>query len=368
MTGENSGKNQPSQDFVTRKSSVFDSLQFIRIEEWLVLVLLALGASLCWSSETGFYPSYGFWTHVRFLAPGLVVLFLISRLALLVPDSLLQRTRPTRALAAFIDVDARDILKLDFNVLRSCVLLLAAISVYANLVVRVPFVRDTSHDAFFSALSGGDGPAMVLTSMAAKSAPMQQALEVVFWYGPWFFIGLFAFLYIQRRLFCLRWLLASVVITCVLGALLSVLFPSLGPAFVDPQRFAWFHGSSVHQLQQGLMHTLNQSIDLASQGATIAPYPATITLHDGGIYLRQPGGIASFPSLRIAIMIVFIVVAARTFPRYAMAMGLVMVLTFLTTVSLGFHYLIDVTVGAGLGFGVVIGTYYLMRWGESSGG
>ncbi|WP_300682149.1 phosphatase PAP2 family protein [Nocardioides sp.] len=128
------------------------------------------------------------------------------------------------------------------------------------------------------------------------------------------------------------WFVTAISVDWLLGAVLYYVIPTVGPIYSDPQTFA------------GLPHTY--VTDLASSmWEDRVEVLAAPTTHNG---LQT---IAAFPSLHVGIMvtITIIVVLMRLHKVIRWAAYLMLVLTILATVYLGWHFLADVFAGALLG-------------------
>jgi hypothetical protein len=146
--------------------------------------------------------------------------------------------------------------------------------------------------------------------------------------------------HMRRDAFTIRWLMLSVCFVYLLGILGTVAYPSLGPCFLEPERFSFLRGSVAHS-QRTLARIYMGSIESVGAGH--------------GVRAVQFSGIAAFPSLHVAHMVIMLVVALRVCKPYAIYMAGIATLTFIATIGFGWHYAVDGIGGILLAAGITYG-------------
>ena len=129
------------------------------------------------------------------------------------------------------------------------------------------------------------------------------------------------------------WYVTAVAVDWCLGALLYLLLPSLGPIYAEPGQFADLPAHLQHpRCQEGLW---------TDRTAVMADPWAAGTLQT----------IAAFASLHVGIMMtICLIVRLVGLPRWIQVASWVFLgLTVLSTVYLGWHYVVDVIGGIALG-------------------
>lgn len=128
-----------------------------------------------------------------------------------------------------------------------------------------------------------------------------------------------------------EWYVTAVAVDWALGAVLYVVLPTVGPIYSDPGTFAALPETWVSRLQETMW---------SDRLATLAD-PGTAGLQT----------IAAFASLHVGIMVtICLVVQLVGLPRWVrIASWTFLALTSLSTVYLGWHFVVDVLAGAALG-------------------
>jgi membrane-associated phospholipid phosphatase len=129
-----------------------------------------------------------------------------------------------------------------------------------------------------------------------------------------------------------EWYVTAVALDWVLGALTYLALPALGPVYADPADFAGLAETHVSRLQAGMMAD--------RQEVLVNPFTAeTVQM------------IAAFTSLHVAICVTLCVFAELLQMRRSLriAAWVYLGLTSLSTIYLGWHYLLDLVGGAALG-------------------
>ena len=207
---------------------------------------------------------------------------------------------------------------------------------YRNLKGFLPFAREGTEDtallALDRAIGFGTAPASILHSWLGTgiAAELLSIVYVAFLLFVPLSLGVALVWsrdlrsgYLYVTVLCLNWLL---------GALSYYLLPSLGPAFVRPELFAELRVTQVTELQQML----------ASDRQIVLGDPhASDRVH----------GIAGFASLHVAIvfsaaLVAHVVGLSRSVRG---ALWVFLVLTVLSTIYFGWHYVVDDVAGLAIG-------------------
>ncbi|HEX2880385.1 MAG TPA: phosphatase PAP2 family protein, partial [Polyangiaceae bacterium] len=142
----------------------------------------------------------------------------------------------------------------------------------------------------------------------------------------WMVVLAFIF-YVRRDRFSLRWLFASVTLVYILGVLITMLYPSYGPCFLEPGRFSWIRETTVGRTQANLAQFYDLSVKTVNA--------------EGAFRAAAFMGIAAFPSLHVAHMVILVMIAWRTFPLYSVWMLWMTIATTIATIGFGWHYIVD---------------------------
>ena len=207
---------------------------------------------------------------------------------------------------------------------------------YRNLKGFLPFVREGTADASLLALDRslglGSAPSSILHSLLGTgvAAHLLSIVYVAFLVFVPLSLGI-ALVWSRRvrsgylyvTVLCLNWLL---------GAISYYLLPSLGPVFAQPELFSELPATAVSRLQEML----------ASDRTIVLDDPhASDRVH----------GIAGFASLHVAIVFSAVLVAHLMRLGRALRAGLwlFLLLTMVSTIYFGWHYLVDDVAGLCIG-------------------
>jgi hypothetical protein len=224
---------------------------------------------------------------------------------------------------------ATSLLWLDVEFARGVALLFINLTIYTNVEVRIPFINSTVGDPWFIAVDRalfGNLPATVERWFQHSPAVQAYFTKVYMHDYMWMVVLAFIF-YVRRDRFSLRWLFASVTLVYILGILITMLYPSFGPCFLEPGRFSWMRETIIGRTQANLAGFYDLSVHTVN----------------GGQPLRAAAfmGIAAFPSLHVAHMVILVLIAWRTFPLYSVWMVWMTIATTIATIGFGWHYIAD---------------------------
>ncbi|GEO32818.1 hypothetical protein CAE01nite_05430 [Cellulomonas aerilata] len=207
---------------------------------------------------------------------------------------------------------------------------------YRNLKSFLPFVRQhlsdatlVRTDAFFAF---GHQPGNVLHELLGTGV----AADVLSWVYIFFLtfvpFSLAAALVWSTKLARGAWYATALSFNWIIGTVSYYAVPSLGPIYVERFRFADLPSTAVSDLQNALW---NNRLEV------LAGPHATQSVH----------GIAAFASLHVSIVFTAALIAHLVgMPRVVrIAMWVFVALTALATVYFGWHYVVDVIAGFGVG-------------------
>lgn len=240
-------------------------------------------------------------------------------------------------------------LDVDVEFLRGLLLLFANLTIYTNVKARIPFINHSSYDESYQTIDHTlfGHVAHNVEQWFVGDPAVSQYFNGVYMHHYFWMVVLVCVFYFRRDTFAIRWTFLSASFVYIFGILITVAFPSVGPVFVDPHRFTWLKGTQVGEAQAFLAAYFNGSMDAFSHGKE----PIA----------RAFAGIAAFPSLHVAHMVIILWIALRTVPVYAGWMAWVTATTTLATIGFGWHWVVDAPGGALLGILVTEGLYRLMR-------
>lgn len=128
------------------------------------------------------------------------------------------------------------------------------------------------------------------------------------------------------------WYVTAVAFDWMLGALFYILFPSVGPIYSEPEKFAALPDTMVSRLAADMWDTRVAVLDDRFGAGTLQT-------------------IAAFPSLHVGIMVtICLVVQYVGLSRWIrLTAWAFLVVTILATIYLGWHFFIDTIAGAAVG-------------------
>jgi hypothetical protein len=211
---------------------------------------------------------------------------------------------------------------------------------FRNVKSMAPFVHRETYDdelaAVDSWLFAGHDPAALLHQLLGTGVSAH-LLAVV--YVAWIALvpaTIAIALVWTRNSSAAAWVVTAIAVDWFLGAVIYVLLPTLGPIYSEPGQFADLPHTFVTDLQSTMG---------ADRAAVLADPWAADTLQT----------IAAFASLHVAIMVTICLVAELiAMPRWVRVSAWVfLALTCLSTVYLGWHFVVDVVGGVAMGAAAV---------------
>jgi membrane-associated phospholipid phosphatase len=212
---------------------------------------------------------------------------------------------------------------------------------YRNLKSDLPLARagvhfdkqmlDIDYFLFFN-----HNPAPVLHDLLGTSFAAQVLSVIYVAYLPLIPLTLGAFLVWGKDLSLGAWYATALSLNWVLGVVSYYIFPTFGPAFVQPSMFADLPDTSAAQLQKSLFKAATKFYEDPTGGATY--------------------GIAGFASLHVSVVVSAALFLRATNQRKVVQLiGWVYLgLVVLATVYFGWHYLADDIAGAFIGWAAVV--------------
>lgn len=196
--------------------------------------------------------------------------------------------------------------------------------VFINLKHIVPRVNPFLFDSWIADIElkmfGGRLSGEVLVeALGVKMAPFFSTIYTV-WYAYLAF-AIFVMIFQRKPIFADEFA-ASFVFMWLLGIAIVLVFPTWGPCFSLPERFAMLPETGVTRLQEQLWQ-----------------HKQFIDQHPGspkGVFM-----ISGFPSLHLAAVILCSWYLQRISPKLAVPSWVFTVLTMLSTLYFGWHYVID---------------------------
>ena len=330
-------------------------LRRVRTEERLLIALWILCFLIALSSGTGFdlfMPLRNYW---EFFAPKILGLFVATRVLFYVGARWAPRGRLGARVKRFLygDEEKRaSVEAVDLEVVRGTLLLFVSLAIYTNIKVRIPFINEARGDQFFEDLDTlmfGSSFIPWIEGWFRGDRGVVEFFEGIYMHGYFWMMLLVLLLYVRRDLFALRWTFISVCFVYLIAIVTTAAYPSYGPCFLEPERFAFLKGSAIEMTQKNLGRWHDLQVNRVNAGHEVVS-PAF-------------SGIAAFPSLHVGHMVIMLMIALRTAPLYAAWMGVLTLLTFIATIGFGWHYAVDAVGGILLAVGLThLAHVCLRKW------
>lgn len=208
---------------------------------------------------------------------------------------------------------------------------------YRNLKSFLPFIRpDTMFDEplmeFDRWLLFGNAPIGVLHDLLGTNVAAHVLSTVYLVYLVFVPVSVAAALMWTSNIIHGYWYVTALIFNWIFGVVSYYILPSLGPAFAFPETVAELPNTGVTALQGWLVD--NRLAVLADP------------IGSGSIQ-----SIAGFASLHVSVVFTAFLVARRLrMRRVAIAMGVFLALTGLSTIYFGWHYITDDIAGLAIGW------------------
>ncbi len=221
---------------------------------------------------------------------------------------------------------------LTFGALAYAIVFIALVG-YTNVKPAIPLLNDARYDSmlyrldqtFFSFISLGD-------SITVPKHQLVTAFLDAIYFQMWT-LACITLVVAFRNPSSFWRVTASWCLAFGCSLPLSILVPSLGPAFYKPELFSHIAGTYSAQVMDGLWNHY--------QAFQRAPLATPIV---------KANGIVAMPSLHIALVYLSVVVLGEHLPVLRKFLWSFLALFIVATVYLGWHYLSDGIVGLLLGF------------------
>jgi hypothetical protein len=240
-----------------------------------------------------------------------------------------------------------DIIREEWTWKRALYIVLGLVSFYVcyvsyrNLKSDLPLARagvhfdkqmlDIDYFVFFN-----HNPAPVLHDLLGTGFAAQVLSVIYVAYLPLIPLTLGAFLVWGKDLSLGAWYATALSLNWVLGVVSYYIFPTFGPAFVQPSMFADLPDTSAAQLQRSLFRAATRFYEDPAGGSTY--------------------GIAGFASLHVSVVVSAALFLRATNQRKVIQLiGWVYLgLVVLATIYFGWHYVADDVAGAFIGWAAVV--------------
>lgn len=207
---------------------------------------------------------------------------------------------------------------------------------FRNLKSYVPFVNprlwDSSLDRLDKKILFGHDPAVVLHHLLGTGLAAHVLSDVYIAWIALVPVTLAAALVWSRNVSGGSWLVTAVAVDWVLGVATYYILPTLGPIYASPRVFSQLPETYVSRIQ-----------------ATMMEQRQAVLAHPFGTEAVQT--IAAFASLHVGITVTVCVIAhlLRLNVWFRIALWVFLFMTVVSTIYLGWHYLVDAFGGAVLG-------------------
>src|SRR5215207_4177805 len=207
---------------------------------------------------------------------------------------------------------------------------------YRNLKSDLPLVRDVHFDKqmldidYF--LFFNNNPAPILHDFLGTTITAQVLSVIYVAYLPLIPLTLGAFLVWGRDVSLGAWYATALSLNWVLGVVSYYIFPTYGPAFVQPAMFADLPDTSAAALQESLFRAAARFYEDPAGGSTY--------------------GIAGFASLHVSVVVSACIFLRRTNQRPLVQTfsWIYLALVVVATLYFGWHYIADDIAGAAIGW------------------
>ncbi len=310
----------------------------IRPEEWLLVGLWIFGAGWCLSAGLGFDFRAVFVRYLKYFASFGLLMVISSRILFVFAETWRPRAPLLQKVKRIVFGDPQSWVSMsaiDLEFGRGLLLLFANLAVYSNIKVRIPALNPEIGDALYQAWDSaifGDAFAPWLEHYTQNNEFVRTFLANTYNHGYVWMIALLWIGYLRRDIMALRWVFGATCLTYITAILVTVGYPSMGPFFMEPERFAWVNESRVGGAQRFIKKVYTENLPMLQAGLPVKGRPFA--------------GIAAFPSLHVGHMVVMGYIAIRLLPLYALVMLVVTSITFLATIAFGWHYAVDALAGA----------------------
>lgn len=313
----------PSPSFMARVGAELRKVYEYLLPEERALLWVALGAAfLCVSTGTGFTVRRVMNGYDNLFAYNLAIIFITSRAIYWWRQ---QRPHPM----AWNDSPS---LRADLSMIRATLFLMGYLTVYTNFKVRIPMLNPDEHDwglrMFERNLFFGVDPVEEFRTLQ-EHPNLMRMLDEVYHHGYLFMALCTLLLYVNHGPRHVRHLVTSMGCLYIIGIAVTALWPTVGPCFFEPGSYKWLK-------QLGLESASSQGMLRGQQKAALDAFELA-EVRD----VRAFTGIAALPSLHVAHCMLLVRFAKHYFPRLNWLFVPATILTWVATLAMGWHYLMD---------------------------
>jgi hypothetical protein len=291
-------------------------------EEKALLLVAAAVFLVCSSTGTGFTVQKVVEGYQPMFGGNLMVILVGARIV-----QMWRKYRPSsKAWYNGLDLDA------DVSLLRLTVFLFSYITLYTNIKSRIPILNAAVHDEelhnFERWMLGGFDVVEQARSLSSSPALMQ-FLDRIYHHDYIFMTLMALFLHVQAGTRHLRHLFLGMAVLYLMGVTITAFWPTLGPCFVERDAYLWMReqGLQAWGSQEMLLKYYNLSVEAATDDRAMSAKAFT--------------GIAAMPSLHVGHCMLLCRYAYHYEKRALFLLAPITLLTWLSTLVFGWHYLTD---------------------------
>jgi hypothetical protein len=216
----------------------------------------------------------------------------------------------------------------EVTLVRSTFFLIAYLTIYSNIKTQIPMLNGGTYDQVISQFESSFLGDPVGSALSLKSYPWLVELLDRIYHHQYLFMTLTALLlFLNNGPRHFRHLFFTFALLYLVGITISAVFPVVGPAFVNPDDYAWMEGLRARKSQGFLGYVYKSLVDHQTQGTDFTP--------------RAFAGIAALPSLHVGHCMVLALFAWHYHRKLIWIYAPMVFLTWLATLVLGWHYLVD---------------------------
>lgn len=217
------------------------------------------------------------------------------------------------------------------TIARMIIALFLGFYAFSHMKVLIPLVNSANYDDLFSQMDKflffGHSPTLLLLNIKSAFFAKLMSLSYASFYAA--FPVSFAAAFLSRNTIEMRRLVLGIILICLFGLTIFYLFPSLGPLFYTPELFA-----EIPNKWQKILWDGHLAIQANRSNFTASPFL----------------GIAALPSLHGAHALFLVLIAHKYHRKLFYAYLPWITLLYISTVYLGWHYVVDLMVGAVIAF------------------
>lgn len=213
------------------------------------------------------------------------------------------------------------------GVIRVAIALFMGFYAFSHMKVLIPLINSANYDELFARMDKflflGRSPTLLLLNI---NSPIFMKL-MYFSYASFYaaFPVSFAVAFLSRNIGEMRRLVLGIMVIYFFGLAIFYIFPSVGPLFYTPELFA-----DIPNKWQKVLWDGHLAIQANRETFTAAPFL----------------GVAALPSLHGAHALFLVLVAHRYHKKLFYAYLPWIILLYISTIYMGWHYVVDLIAGA----------------------